>query len=554
MAMEQRADVMFTGGRIWTGVEHRGPLDTVAVRAGRIAGMGSEADLAWARGPRTRVIPLGDRLLVPAFGDAHVHPLLAGLGMARCWLSDEPDDVDAYLDVVARYAADHPERPWIVGEGWSTRAFPDGLARASLLDEVVPDRPVFLVSRDGHSVWVNSAALRMAGVGPDTPDPAGGRIERDADGSLTGTLHGHALDLVADVLPVVSGAEFEAALLRGQAELHRYGIGTWQDAHVDAACQAAYLAVAGRGELTGRAALALAWEGDRGLEQVPDLVVRRQLVDDGGAGRVRAPTVKIVQDGVVENATAAMLAPYLDAYGRSRGDRGSSIHDPAALRDLCGALDDAQFDVHAHATGDRAVREVLDALTSARRVNGPRDSRHQVAHLQFVDPEDLPRFRALGVIADRLPYRAFDDGDGRSSTSSLVGAERAERMYPFGSLARLGATIAIGSDWGVTTPDPMRLLEVATRRTDPDRPAGRPLGPPSERLGVEVAMRAYTRGSALASRAENETGSIEPGRRADLVLLDGDPVNTPGVAFRDTRVLLTMVDGQVVWEDPGLDA
>ncbi|MCY7419549.1 MAG: amidohydrolase [Chloroflexi bacterium] len=551
--MEQRAEVMFTGGHIWTGVERLGPLDSVAVRGGRVVAMGSEADLAWARGPRTRVIPLGGRLLVPAFGDAHVHPLLGGLGLSRCWLTDQPEDIGAYLATIADYAAAHPERPWIVGEGWSMSAFPGGVATAALLDAIVPDRPAYLESRDGHSVWLNTAALGAAGIGPATADPAHGRIERDAEGNAIGTLQEHAIYLVSRHLPPTSAVELEEGLHRGQAELQRQGIGSWQDAHADPAQQAAYLALAGRGELTGRAAIALLWDVDRGLEQVPDLIARRQAVADAGAGRGRAQTVKIFQDGIVENGMAAMLSPYLDAAGRPRTDRGESIHGLTALRDLCVALDDAQFSIHAHAIGDRAVREVLDALTAARRTNGPRDSRHQIAHLQFVDPEDLPRFGALGVIANLQPYWAFDDGAPDDLTRAQVGDGRADRMYPFGSLARLGAPLAIGSDWSVTTPDPMALLEVATRRVDPNRPDSQPLGPSWERLSAETAMRAYTRGSAVADGLEDETGTIELGRPADLVLLDQDPMGGTGVAFRDTRVLLTMVDGRVVWEDPAVD-
>ena len=377
MLMEQRADIMFTGGRIWPGVERRGPLDTVAVRGGRIVGMGGAADLDWARGPRTRVIPLGDRLLVPAFGDAHAHPLWAGLGMSRCWLRDEPEDVDAYLSAVRVYATSHPE-PWVVGEGWAVSAFPRGLASAGLLDAVVPDRPVFLLSADGYAAWVNSQALELAGIGPETADPEGGWIERAADGAPLGTLQGRALDLVECLTPRTSAQEREEGLGRGQAYLQRLGIGSWQDANVGPDEQAAYLALAGRGELTGRAALALRWDPERGLSQVPDLVARRQVVAEAGAGSLRAPSVKIYQDGIVENATAAMLEPYLDEHGQPRRDRGESSYGVADLRDLCVALDDARFAVHAHAIGDRAVREVLDGLTAARRINGPRDGRHQI--------------------------------------------------------------------------------------------------------------------------------------------------------------------------------
>ncbi len=447
----------------------------------------------------------------------------------------------------------HPELPWLIGEGWTPSAFPRGLAAAGLLDAVERPRPVFLVSGDGYAAWVNSRALELAGIGPETADPVGGRIERDADGTPLGTLQGRALDLVERLTPPTTDREREEALRRGQAFLQRMGIGSWQDADVDPDAQGAYLALAGRGELTGRAALALRWDPGRGTSQVPELVARRQAVLDGGGDRLRAPTVKIFQDGIIENATAALLAPYLDGQGRSRGDRGDSHYGTRDLRDLCVALDDARFAVHAHAIGDRAVREVLDGLTAARRVNGPRDGRHQISHLQLIDPADLPRFRALGVVANCQPYWAVHGGAVDDLARPLLGDERTDRMYPFGSLARLGATLALGSDWSVDTPHPMLVMEVATRRTPPSAPGSVPFGPSSERLSAEVATRAYTRGSAYANGLDEFTGTIEEGRPADLVLLDRDPVATPGVAFRDTRVLLTMVDGAVVWADPALD-
>jgi predicted amidohydrolase YtcJ len=554
MPTEQRADVMFTGGRIWTGIERRGPLDTVAVRNGRIAGIGSMPDLQWARGPRTRVIPLAGRLLAPAFGDAHVHPLLAGLGMTRCWLHDSGEDAAAYQAVIAAYAAAHPERYWLLGEGWLLNAFPGGLPTAALLDAIVPDRPVFLESADGYAAWVNSLALEMGGIDADTPEPEGGWIARDADRVPIGTLHGSAMDLVRRVAPGTGAGEREDGLRRGQAALHRVGVGSWQDASVVPEEQAAYLALAGRGELTGRAALALRWAPGRGIDQVPELLARQRQLADDGAGRLRAPTVKIFQDGIVEDSTAAMLEPYLDERGRPGRDRGDITYEPYALRDICVALDEARFSVHAHAIGDRAVRDVLDAVAVARKVNGPRDSRHQIAHLQFVDPADMSRFRALGVIANCQPFWAVHGPYVDDLARPLVGATRAERMYPFGSLARLGATLAFGSDWSVTTPDPMQVLEVATRRVDPGLRDARPLGSPAERLSTELAMRAYTRGSAHANGLDDVTGTIEEGRPADLVLLDRDPVSTPGVRFKDTRVLLTMVDGRSVWEDPQLGA
>ena len=551
MVIDHRADILFTDGHVWTGLERRAPVDSVAVLAGHIVGVGSRADLGWALGSRTRVISLRGRLLLPAFHDAHVHPILAGLAMDGCQLAGLPDQ-HAYLEAVAAYAAEHPERPWIRGEGWSMSAFPGGIARASQLDELVSDRPVYLESRDGHSAWVNSAALAAARITAETPDPPHGRIERHGDGSPRGMLHQRATELVASRAPAATAAELEAALLRAQSELQRRGIGAWQDAHVTPEQQAAYLALVGRGQLSSRVALSLRWDASRDLRQVPELVARREAVAEAGAGRVRAVSVKLFQDGVIETATAALLEPYLEARDRPSANRGESLFAPEELRDICIALDRERFAAHVHAVGDRAVREVLDALTAARKVNGPREARHQIAHLQLVHPSDLSRFAALGAVANCQPLWAAETDEDRLLVRPALGPERMARSYPFGSLQRTGTSLAIGSDWNVSAPDPMAILDAAIRRVDAGRPGARPLGPVSERITPEAALRAYTRGSAYAGWMDDVSGSIEVGKSADLVVLDGDPLRPEGPSFTDARVLLTLLDGRVAWQSSEL--
>lgn len=549
-----RADLVFTGGRIWTGIERRRPEDTLVVLDGRIAAIGPYDELSWAVGPRTRVIPLGGRLLLPAFQDGHVHPITAGLLADRCDLSGAAD-LRACLDLVAAWAAAHPDVPWILGEGWTTAAFPGGIPRAGDLDTAVADRPVLLRSSDRQGAWVNSAALEVAGIRADTPDPAGGRIERGAGGEPLGMLLGRAVALVADLAPRPTAAELEAALLRGQAQLHAMGVGGWLDASVRPAEEAAYLALAARGELHARVALALRWDDRRWTEQIPELLDRRDRIFEATDGRVRAGAVKLVQDGIVETATAALLDPYLDVRGRPSRERGGSLHEPGILREIIVALDRERLSAHVHAMGDRAVRETLDALTAARKINGPRDSRHTIAHAALVARGDLVRFEALGVVASVQPSWAVDDARMRTELRPLLGPERANAMFPFGSLARSRAPLAFGSDWPATPADPRAILDAAITRLEPG--AGRnarPLGAISERLKPEVALRAATRGAAFAGWLEDVTGTLEIGKSADLVVLGGDPLGTPGLAWRDAEVLLTMVDGRVVHESPALGA
>ena len=306
--MTPQADLLIVGAPVYTADPARPWADAVAVRAGRVAAAGPERELAELRGPATRVLRLDGGLVLPGFQDAHVHTAAGGLELAQCDLHEvEPE---AYAATVARYAADHPEVPWVVGGGWVMDAFGTAGPHRAALDAVVGDRPVLLESTDGHSAWVNSRALELAGITRATPDPPRGRIERDAAGEPTGTLHEAAKALVDDLAPEPDQAEWEAAIERGQAHLHRLGITAWQDAAVGPAMLAAYRAVAERGRLTGRAVAALRWEVEAGQAQLADLVERR-----GAVGRLRASAVKIFADGVFENRTAAMLEPYLDGDG-----------------------------------------------------------------------------------------------------------------------------------------------------------------------------------------------------------------------------------------------
>jgi predicted amidohydrolase YtcJ len=414
---------------------------------------------------------------------------------------------------------------------------------------VVADRPVLLESTDGHSAWVNGLALELAGITRATPDPPRGRIERDASGEPTGALHEAAMALVGDLAPEPGQAEWEAAVERGQAHLHRLGITAWQDAAVEPDMLAAYRAVAERGRLTGRAVAALRWEVEAGGAQLADLVERRRT---GTVGRLRASAVKIFSDGVFENRTAAMLEPYLDADGRPTGNLGIAMLAADELARVVTALDAEAFDVHVHAIGDRAVRDTLDAFQAAAAANGRRDARHQIAHLQFVHPDDRPRFRRLGVVANAQPFWSCLDGYMRELTLPFLEPERAGRQYPWASLRRAGAVLAFGSDWTVSTANPLREIEVAVRRVDPGDPDGEPFLP-DERVDLPAAIDAFTSGSAYALRLEAETGSVTPGKLADLAVLDRDPFDPAAGPIAGARVLATLVEGEPVHADPSLD-
>jgi predicted amidohydrolase YtcJ len=547
--MDPAADLVLTGGTVLMMDATRSSAEAVAVRAGRIAAVGTALEVEGLRGPRTRRIDLAGRTLLPSFQDAHVHPAMAGIGLTRCPLHDLPPDTAVYLETIDAYASAHPDRPWVIGDGWYMSAFPGGTPTRQALDRVVPDRPAFFVNRDGHGAWVNSRALALAGIDRDTPDPVSGRIEREPGGDPSGTLHEGAMEIVRRILPPTTVEDLAAGLELAQAYLHRLGITAWQDAWVEAPDLAAYRLIAERGTLTGRAIACHWWDRELGGEQIDDFVDRRRT---GNIGRLRATTVKIMADGVAENYTAAMLEPYLDAGGRSTGNRGISFVDPELLKQHVTRLDGLGFQVHVHALGDRAVREALDAIGAARVANGPSDGRHHLAHLQVVDPADYPRFAELGVGANIQPYWACNDAQMIELTLPFLPQGRRGLQYPFRSLQAAGARLVGGSDWSVSTPNVMAEVEVAVNRVSPERRDAQPFLP-AQALDLMTALGAFTNGSAWANHLDGETGSIEPGKLADLVVLDRDVTRADIRTIGDARVLLTLIEGAAVHEDAALE-
>ncbi len=544
-----RADLAFTGGAVYTVDAVRRWAAAVAVRAGRIVAVGTDSEIRRLVGPKTEVHELDGRMLLPGFQDSHIHPPPSGLDMLRCDLS-EAYSQEEYARIIKTYATEHPDAEWIEGGGWSMDVFLGGTPTKQELDALVPDRPVFLPSRDGHSGWVNSRSLEICGITRDTPDPADGRIERDANGEPTGALQEGAMSLVERHTPPVDQNDLEEGLRVAQRYLHSLGITAWQDAIVGGSYPTleAYLAFAGRGELTARVIGSLWWDRHRGEEQIDEMIQTRA---HSSVGRFRATTVKIMQDGVIENFTAGVLDPYLDTAGKPTDNRGLSFVDPELLKGYVTRLDREGFQVHFHALAERAVREALDAIEAARETNGPNDLRHHIAHIQVVHPDDLPRFRRLGVVANAQPLWAVNEGQMLNLTIPFLGAERSTWQYPFASLVRSGAVLAFGSDWGVSSPNPLWEMHVAVNRTPPpEYPYADATAPdvfiPEERIDLPTAIHAFTMGSAYVNHLEGDTGSIEVGKLADLVVLDRNLFERPRTEISAARVLLTLVEGRTV--------
>ena len=556
MSRDRQADVVFVNGAVYTVDAARSWAQAVAVRDGRIVAVGTADDVKAHAGKATEVVDLAGRMLVPGFQDAHVHPVLGGLDMLQCDLHDLSTQED-YLLAVKTYAESHPEREWILGGGWAMDVFPGGTPTKELLDAIVPDRCVFLPNRDGHGAWVNSRALEVAGVTKDTPDPADGRIERTEAGEPAGTLHEGATDLVGDLAPEPTSEEVAEGLLKGQEYLHSLGITAWQDAIVNDEAQfgrnlTAYLDAAARGDLTARVVGALWWDRHRGSEQIEELV---ELRDRGRVGRFAATSVKIMQDGICENFTAAVLDPYLDVDGRVTGNHGISFVDPEALKGYVTELDRLGFQVHFHALAERAVRESLDAVEAALIANGPSDNRHHLAHLQVVHPDDIPRFRALRAVANAQPLWAAHESQMDELTIPFLGEPRWRWQYPFASLVRAGASLAMGSDWSVSSPDPLEEIHVAVNRTMsstyPYQVDRREVFLPDERLDLPTALAAFTIGSAHVNHLDSDTGSIEVGKSADLAVIDRNLFEHPVDEIAEATVEQTFVEGERVYASAG---
>ena len=546
------ADATIFLGNVWDSTTQQPRQAAVLARGGRITAVTAAGRADELNATGAEVVDVGDGLLVPGFQDAHVHPIYAGAAMTMCDLHGIRT-ADESVQAVRRYAEANPDREWISGGGWSMEAFPGGTPTKALLDAVVPDRPVFLPNRDGHGAWVNSRALELAGITRDTPDPVDGRIERDADGEPLGTLQEGASALVGDLLPPLTAADYDAGLDAAQAYLFSLGITAWQDAIIGEVNGRpdnleAYLRAAQDGRLKARVVGALWWDRARGAEQIPELVERRE---NGRAGRFAASSVKIMQDGVAENFTAGMTAPYLDACGCATDNAGLSFVDPVALREYVTRLDALGFQVHFHALGDRAVREGLDAIEAARLANGPTDGRHHLAHLQVVHPDDVPRFAALGATANMQPLWACHEPQMDELTIPFLGEPRWRWQYPFGALEQAGARLAGGSDWSVSSPDVMWGVHVAVNRHAPPdlELPGRdvPAFLPEQSLSVASALAAYTSGSAYVNHLDDVTGTIEIGKQADLVLLDRNPFAVPAGELSGIRVRRTYVGGELVF-------
>ncbi|GAY13971.1 amidohydrolase [Mycobacterium sp. shizuoka-1] len=529
------SSTLFTNGVVWTGTGT--DADALLVTDGLVRALGDEAR-ELAAGIDCEQVDLDGGFLMPSFGDGHAHPLYGGLesvgpAVRGC------GTVDEIVTAVKIYAEEHPDEEWIVGASYDGSLAPGGLFDATWLDAAVPDRPVVLRAWDYHTVWCNTAAIERAGITADTPDPVLGEIPHRSDGSVLGTLREWgATDLVMNVMPPRDERQRIEALGTAADYFLARGV-TWvQDAWVEPGDVATYVAAARQDALRMRFNLALYADPRHFDSQITQFAASRRAVEEAGSPLLTANTVKFFADGVVENETGALLAPYCSGMH----DHGMQNWEGDSLAEAARRVDELGLQIHIHAIGDAAVRQALDAIEYVQQRNGSRDRRPVIAHVQLVDETDIGRFAALGVIPNMQPLWAQMDALMTVLTIPRLGVERSDRQYQLQTLNRSGAALAFGSDWPVSSGAPLDGIAVATSRLTSE---GQPKGgwTPHEIVPIERALSSYTGAVAYQAFAQDTWGRITTGASADLVWLDHDPRDTPPLELPGVGIRATYLRG-----------
>jgi predicted amidohydrolase YtcJ len=561
--MTDGADLLIVNGRVFHAFGPRdivpygsdiGPRpvagdNSVAIKDGRIAWIGRQDEglRAW-KGPKTEVVDAGGGLITAGFDDAHIHVVGGAQELADVDLF-QLESVEAIAGAIAGHAKARPNDAWIKGRGWMYAPFPGGLPTRAILDAVVPDRPAFIRCYDGHTAWVNTAALRLAGIDRDTPDPRDGIIVRDPrTGEATGALKEGAQELVSRHIPAPTDDETLAAMRESLGAMHRAGITAIQDADTAVAELPFWRSLLASGDLKLRTRLALQMRPDQSLDDWSGTLdaYDAAIADLRGGMWLDVGILKGYADGVIEARTAAMLAPYED-------DTSSGLPEwePAQLEAFTAEADRRGWQLEMHAIGDAGIRMVLDAYERLAAANPPRDRRHRVEHIETIARSDIPRFAELGVVASMQPYHADPSPNQIDVWAGNIGKERAGQAWSWASIRKAGGVVALGSDWPVVPFDPMLALNSAVNRQTKD---GQPPGGwlPSEKLSLPEALSAYGHGSAFAAHADQVRGTLKPGALADLIVLDRDILAFGPSSIMGTNVTLTVVDGQVVHRSEGL--
>ncbi|MDX1499819.1 MAG: amidohydrolase [Woeseiaceae bacterium] len=538
------ADRVLLNGAVHTMDAGRRVAEAVAIRAGRIVFVGSTEDARAQIGAGTEVDDLEGRMLLPGFHDSHTHILIGVATEADCDLLRIPTraEVIARLEE-CRTLEGYGAEGWILGGGWGEWLFGVTGPRKETLDGIFGDRPVYLASSFGHSAWVNSRALELAGIHGETVAGEDGVIVRDpATGEATGTLHESAMALVTSIVPEKSLAERIDSVRAAIEMAHSLGVTAVIEPGVDGTVMEPILALADAGEFDLRARLSLspiAWQPGAFDDDVFAFLEGRAA---WRRPNLDVDSVKIYMDGVIEYGTGALLEPYTDdTFGL-----GPRFYTQEKLDEYFTRFDAMGLGIHVHAIGDAAVRMALDAFETMRGKNGVSDNRHHMTHLQLIDEADIPRFGELGIGATFQALWAYPDPAAMELDLPILGEERTYRMYPIASVAASGGRVTGASDYWVTDMDPLLAIEVGVTRQDPYADSG-PVLNEGERVDLDTMLAAYTINGAWTMGLEAEQGSIEIGKRADLVVLDRDLTAGDAYGISDAKVTMTIFDGRTVY-------
>lgn len=544
-AEEPAADLILKSGEIRTPT---GWVQAMAVRAGVILALGDDAAVNKHKGDATRVIDLQGATVVPGLHDMHMHPTGAGLWQQRC-MFPQGSSADVVIARVRGCVEARAKGDWITGGSWDAASFGNTPPHRALLDRVSPDNPVYLNDISGHSALVNSAALRLAGITRDTPNPAGGIIERDARGEATGVLRESANQLVGRHIPPVTHEQGLTALKWALDQALSFGITSLTDAGTDEGVMRAYAALADQGALKQRVRGCFMWRpGNFASATTSSNPIER--LELYARERFKPDCIKLVLDGVpTDGHTAAMVEPYADA--KDMNDvraRGLLMVPAAVLKATVTDLDRRGLTVKFHAAGDAAVRAGLDAIEAARKANGYSGLRHDVGHNSFVQMSDIVRGRALGATFEMSPY-IWSPGPIIPDIAKAIGPERMKRWIPVKDAVAAGALTVVGSDWPVVPSlNPWPAIETLVTRQVPGG-GGEILGA-EERVSLQQAFDLFTVNGAQQMGNRNRTGSIEPGMLADVLVLDRNPYRIPVTDIHKTAVRMTLINGEVVWQKP----
>lgn len=540
------ADRVFVNGKVYTADANHSWAEAVAISDGGIVFVGTDEAAGAFIGANTVVVDLDGKMLMPGFHDGHAHVRYGGTAASECSLQNE-EDVSRIRSLLLECASsrDYGADEWVLGGGWELAAFPDGNPSSAMLDEIFGGRPAFFSDAFGHNAWVSSRALEIAGIDARTPDPAQGVIVRDpVSGKPSGTLRDAAMRLVQSVIPKATEAQRYEGLLAGLEEANSFGITAYIEPGVNERNILLYQMADRRGDLTARVLASLSpidEAADKFGPEVFDLLAKR---DQFRGTYLNVDSVKIYIDGVIETRTSFMLEPYLD------GSNFPPFYEQDELNTLFEKFDRMGLQIHTHAIGDGAIRSALDAYEYALLANGPNDNRHQIVHLQLIDDADIPRFAELNVAANFQGLWCYPD-IYIDLAVDIVGEDRVRRFYPIRSVRDTGAMLVGGSDWDVSSLNPLDAIETAVRRQDPDAESGPVLGE-NQQIDLATAVDMYTRNAAFIMRLEDKTGSIEVGKRADLIVLDRNLFDIPVTEINEARVLLTLMDGKTVYSTKGM--